>query len=242
MDKKIRAACFVGAISGIAPLLVNLIGVDAELIIDSFQLKIFIGYMIKAMGLMALGAFVVFINSEVDLKKAFQLGLMAPAFVVGAINANNYSNAKNEVVQLEKALVGDQSASNEVKGENTFIHILDTLSFTLIGNAYADEHIVKKGINNTPTTSRLIWYGITGNIKNSWFVFVGSHQYEADAEKQVKELALKGYDAVVQPPFGSNEYFGVAIGSYVSLEQARSLKQEALKDGLPKDTYLWKWK
>lgn len=242
MEKKVKAACFVGAVSGIMPLLVSLVGVDAELIVDSFELDIFIGYMIKVIGLMMLGAFVVFVNSEVDLKKAFQLGLMAPAFIVGAINANNYSDAKNEVAQLEEELSGGSISGGNDESEGAFLFIFEKLNISLIANAYADDEIPKKGIHNEPTTSSRIWYGITGNISNGWLVFVGSHKDEADADEQVKELALKGYEAVVHPPFGNNEYYGVAIGSYVTLEQARELRRVALQDGLPKDTYLWKWK
>ena len=240
MEKEIKAACGVGAIAGIAPLLVNLISVDAAMIVDSFDRTMLIGYLIKAVGLTVLGAFVVYVNSERDLKKAFQLGLMAPALVMGAINANNYSEARSEASKLETQMQGKSSAS----GVPDFRNISENNKsyFSLIGIVHADEEQLKKGIHNEPSTARLLWYGITGNIPNGWFVIVGSHKNESDAKKQAESLNQQGYDARVYPPFGNNKYYGVMIGAYLTLEQAIELKNVAIKDGLPKDTYLWKWK
>ena len=232
-----KKACIVGAVSGISPLLVSLVNVDAELIINGFERHILIGYIIKAIGLMILGAFVVFVNSEVDLKKACQLGKMAPAFILGALNTNNLSESKNEVLQLEKEL---ESKNNLSHDKTVMLH--KQLSFALINSANAANHELKKGIHNTLSTSKLIWYGVTGNIADGWCVFVGSHKNESDAKKQVKELALRGYDARIYPPFRENKHYGVTIGSYLTIEQARKLKREAIADGLQKDIYLWKWK
>lgn len=244
MTKELKTALIVGAISGVVPLVMNLVGVDAELIIDNFQIKIFIGYLIKAVGLMTLGGFIVFINSEEDLEKAFQLGIMAPAIVIGALNANNLNDTKEEMRTLQQEL--------EVPANNAFLlpdqtseSLGDSLISSLIGIAYAKDktaEAAKKGRHNEPSSLSLIWYGISGNISNGWFVIVGSHKNEAAAERQATQLKAKGYDARVYPPFSSNRYYGVMIGAYMTLEDARKLREAAIKDGLPNDTYLWKWR
>lgn len=236
MPENIKIPMFVGAIAGTMPLLVNLVGVDANLIIDNFELGIFLGYLIKAAGLMILGAFVVFVNSEVDLKKAFQLGIMAPAFVIGAINANNFSEARNEINQLEMELGGQPFSQNsDIEQSN---HISQS-SFSLISSAYADDGLI--GHHNQASTSKFLWYGITGSVSDAWFVIVGSHTSENAATQQANDLRAKNYDARVYPPFKNKDEYRVAIGAYLSLQQARQLKDRAIKDGLPQNTRLWKW-
>jgi len=241
MPDNIKIPMFVGAIAGTTPLLVNLVGVDASLIIDNFELSIFLGYLIKALGLMILGAFVVFVNSEVDLKKAFQLGIMAPAFVIGAINANNFSDARNEINQLEMELgsqpVGDNGASQALDSERPAI----SFSFSPLSSAHADNGLI--GQHNTkPGTSKFLWYGITGSVSDNWFVVVGSHASKAAADRQAQALLAKNYDARVYLPFRAGDNYRVAIGAYLPLQQARELKDRAIKDGLPETTQLWKWK
>jgi hypothetical protein len=58
----------------------------------------------------------------------------------------------------------------------------------------------------------------------------------------VERLKGKGYEAIVYPPYRSNPYYGVMIGSWLTLKEANALKSQAIKDGLPKDTYLWKYR
>ncbi len=134
MNNKVKVACIVGAFSGTLPVFLSLISVDAENIFDEFEWLIFLGYVIKTIVLMTLGAFVVFVNSEVDLKKAFQLGIMAPALIVGGINASNFSDSKKSVEQLEKELKGKNNISAHVGSENS-VMFNHKLSFSLINTA-----------------------------------------------------------------------------------------------------------
>ena len=234
----LKTAMLVGAAAGTTPLLVNLAGVDAGLIIEHFKLSIFLGYAIKALGLMILGAFVVFVNSEVDLKKAFQLGIMAPAFVVGAINANNFSDAREEINQLEQELGGQPLSDN--RRQDAHPAGAPRISFSLISTAYADDGLI--GEHNTPGTGKFLWYGITGSVSDGWFVIVGSYETEDRAQQLAQQLVAKNYDARVYPPFKDRDVYSVAIGAYLSLQQARELKDRAIRDGLPQNTFLWKWK
>jgi len=242
MTKDMKIACFIGAAAGITPLMVSLISVDAELILGAFVTRIFIGYLIKAIGLMALGAFVVFVNSESDYKKAFQLGIMAPALIVGSINASNFSDAKREILNLESELGDHPSAHSSSNFRSSNLPENSNPVFSLISNAYAETTNNLTGKHNAPSTVRLIWYGIAGKISNGWFVIVGSHARQSDADRQVQRLKNRGYDARVFPSLENNGSFSVAIGSYLTLKEARALRKKALDDGPLKDSYLWKWK
>jgi hypothetical protein len=242
MARDIKIACCVGAVAGITPLLVSLISVDAELIVSGFDTKIFVGYLIKVAGMMALGAFVVFVNSESDFKKAFQLGLMAPALIVGTINASNFSDAKQEILNLESELENRVSTNGSIRQDAAYIYKDSVFSFSLISNAYAGSANTLIGKHNKPSAGRMVWYGIAGNIPNGWFVIVGSHKQKREAAEEAQKLRDGGYDARVLPPFKGSDNYKVAIGSYLTLNNARELRKKAIEDGLSKSTYLWKWK
>src|SRR5260221_8797309 len=76
----------VGIAAGATPLLVNLINVDAGLIFAYWDWVVFSGYVMKGLVLMLLAGLVVYANGELQNWKAFQLGIMAPALVVGFLN------------------------------------------------------------------------------------------------------------------------------------------------------------
>jgi hypothetical protein len=242
MTREIKIACCIGAMAGITPLMVSLVSVDAEMIVEEFVPTIFIGYMIKAIGLMVLGAFVVFVNSESDFKKAFQLGLMAPALVVGTINASNFNEAKQEIRYLESELGTHESANRVPKNNTTSLLENHGFGFSIISSAYAGDQNALIGKHNKPSAGRQIWYGISGKISDCWFVIVDSYNQESDARSKVRQLNSRGYDArVVKNPQNSDIY-GVAIGSRLTLREAQEIQKQAFDDGLHKESYLLKWK
>jgi phosphoglycerol transferase MdoB-like AlkP superfamily enzyme len=78
----------IGALAGVTPLLVNIVNTEADTLVSQFNIEIIMGYVIQAIVLMILGAFLVYVNSEDNKWKAFQIGVMAPALVVGLLNAH----------------------------------------------------------------------------------------------------------------------------------------------------------
>jgi hypothetical protein len=242
MAREIKIACCVGALAGITPLLVSLISVDAELIANGFDRMIIIGYLIKVAGMMALGAFVVFVNSESDFKKAFQLGLMAPALIVGTINASNLSDAKRDLETLGEDLEGSASTSPAEHHDVTYMFQDRGFGFSLISSAYAESTNNLIGKHYKPTMASKVWYGISGSMPDGWFVIVGLHKQQRDADGQAQELRNRGYDARVIPSLEDSDNYGVAIGSHLTLNKARELKRQAIEDGLSDNTYLSKWK
>jgi hypothetical protein len=219
---------------------VTLISVDVELLMDGFVLAIVIGYLINMVGLMALGAFVVFVNSESDYKKAFQLGLMAPALVVGTINANSFNEAKQESIHLESEL--GNSTADMIQPEREATSFFQNMGFSLISSAYAGGDNTLIGKHDRPTAANLIWYSISGKVPNAWFVIVNSYEKETKAQRYAERLKEWGYNARVVPDQKSKGNFVVTIGSYLSLKEAKVLQKKAIHDGLSRHPYLWKWK
>lgn len=238
-----KTPLFVGGVGGALPVLIDLINIDAATMFLGFDPMVFLGYLIRAALLVLLGALLVWVNSETDVKKALQIGIMAPAIVVGFMNGSDLKDTKEELGIAEEALQarqmeGESSAANI---DENVLNIKNKGSFWLFPSAYAQDRKLK-GIHRDPSAFSRIWYGFTGRSDNGWFVIAGSHTRKKEAKAQANELKKKGYRAKVFPPFQGSSYYGVMIGSWLTLNEAKSLKSVAIQDGLPKDTYLWKYR
>jgi hypothetical protein len=240
-----KTSLIVGGIGGALPALIELINTDAATMFQGFDFLVFAGHAVRIALLIILGVFLVWVNSETDLRKALQMGIMAPAIIVGLTNGAQLRDAKQEL-----AIAKQQLQNRQLKGRqnlplknNNISHIKSGRTFWLVSYAYAEDgNTVPKGIHRNPTTFSKIWYGLTGQSDNGWFVIVGSHKTEKEAETQVASLKKKGYRAIVYPPFLGSSYYGVMIGSWLTLDEAKTLQSQAIRDGLPEDTYLWKFR
>jgi len=112
----------------------------------------------------------------------------------------------------------------------------------LFSTAYAQTKAELQGKHEVHSGFRKFWTGVTGINNNNWFVIVGSHLDRADAEAQKQALTEKGYLVKVFEPFVNNKYYGVMLASFVSYDDARNIRRNAIKNGLPIDTYLWQAK
>ncbi len=240
-----KSALIIGGIGGSLPILINLINTNAATLFQGFDPLIFAGYTVKAILLIMLGILFVWINAETDMKKALQIGIMAPAMVVGYINGNSLKGAEEALgvakqdlqnQQIEEKTTPPPATSNtsSIKYEKTF---------QLFSTAHAENgDSITKGIHREFNALSKIWYGFTGQTNNGWFVVSGSHKAEHAAQKHAARLKDQGYTAKVFPPLKNNNHHSVMIGSWLTLEDAKALKSRAIKDGLSKDTYLWKFK
>jgi hypothetical protein len=226
-----KKAVVIGAVAGWVPSMINLIHLAPDEMFTNFDMATFLGNVVKILLLMFLGGLIVFLNKEINVLKAFQLGIAAPAIFIGFINGTALNTSEEEVKLLtDPAEIG---AMENVQRSS--------LSF-FISSAYAaDVKKEKTYLRKAPITKRF-WYGLTGSIQNPWFVIAGSHKSKKTASKHAEALKKKGYDAKVFNRFAGRDYYGVMIGSYLSLKEARQLRLRAIQDGLPKDTYLWKWR
>ena len=226
-----RKAISIGAVAGFVPSVINLIHLTPKEMFANFDQATFFGNTVKALLLMFLGGLIVFLNKEKNMLKAFQLGIAAPAIFIGFITGTALNTSEEEVRIL----------TNPAETESIENQLSSSLNF-FVSRAYAnDVKSDKSYIRKAPITKRF-WYGLTGSINNPWFVVAGSHKTKGAANKHVKELKEKGYNAKVYNRFAESDFYGVMIGSYLSLKEAQKLRSKAIKDGLPKDTYLWKWK
>ncbi len=87
-----------GAIAGAVTVLTETLTIDPASLIKDFDPIVFLGYCVKAIILMTLGAIVVRVNQELNILKAFQLGIMAPALIVGIQSGSKLKDANKELL------------------------------------------------------------------------------------------------------------------------------------------------
>ena len=49
----------------------------------------------------------------------------------------------------------------------------------------------------------------------------------------------EGLTAEIFDPYGENPYYAVVIGANLGYKEAQKIRQDAIKAGFSKDTYLW---
>lgn len=218
---------FIGAIGGITPYLITLLSIDFKATVNSYELLDWIGLVVRCLVLMFLGSLVAYLHrTETEHFKVFQLGLAAPALLATFINGNG---GNNEVLPTVSETAWYQSVS-------------------IIPKAYADEsnYFVNAQMFKTAEISPIsrFFRGLFGtklksNSQNIYFVIVGSHKKMHNAEKQVELLKREHYQAKIYNPYGASRYYSVVIAANVSLEEAEKTLEQAIQNGLPKDSYIW---
>lgn len=225
LDSKKRI--LIGAIGGISPIIISLLVVDVISLYKETGLIDGIGLGIRFLVLIFIGGLVGYLHqNEQEPFKLFQLGIAAPALLTTAINGNSITN---------------QSQLHEYRSQT------DITFF--IKSAYADQHAYTNSnlfLEPKVSDTQLFLRGLLGtklfNEEDDWFVIIGSHKNIQRAKAQVTVAAEKKYKAKIYSPSDQSEYYSVVIGANLDLKSAQRLQHEAVKHGLPKDTYLWKRK
>ena len=95
----------VGGLGGLTPIIVTLIISDADTIsgylrkLDGGVYEI-LGYIVQGLALFAIGGIWASLHrSEKDLRKVFQLGIVAPAVLVGMVSASGLNAARTKKIE-----------------------------------------------------------------------------------------------------------------------------------------------
>jgi hypothetical protein len=154
--------------------------------------------------------------------KVFELGLAAPALIAGYITSS--------LVPMPTA----QSIPS------TRPHA----SLAIVGVAFAQSeapsHDLKRFSLPVQSAKTQFLEGLIGRTpQNVWFVIVGSHLRLEDAKVQADGINKKyrNFKAEVYEPYGENPYYAVVIGANLTQSEAKVLRDNAIKEGFPKDSY-----
>jgi hypothetical protein len=240
-----RTRFFIGGLGAMVPILVNLIVVDLETQRMNVTVLSVASYVIRLAALFASGGIAVtFFNTDVhEPPKLFQLGIVAPALLTALINGHNVDPAQ----AARTADPAHPIAQIRIEQEGSGWQVSDLLGRSAYAQgsmsvAQATPALPRHRQFTLPeeTARQQISRGLFGATpRNVWFVIVGSHLKEANADALARSLRTKGYEADIYEPYGGNPYYAVVIGAQMTLEDASKLRQQAVARGLPADAYLW---
>jgi hypothetical protein len=89
---QIRAGVF-GALGALVPLIASLVVADVGRLAD-VDTAVIVGYVLRSLGLMFLGAIAVALQEVTDFRQALQLGMVAPALITSMINGSAIQKAE----------------------------------------------------------------------------------------------------------------------------------------------------
>lgn len=209
----------IGGIGGLAPVLMFLaLGDWDRYIIDATPYKI-AGYGVRGLALFILGGIIAYLHSDERKPfKLFELGLGAPALVAGALTSALVSKPADYSHNISLSIVGVAFAQS-VSATSSFKR------FSLSVQSPANQFI--EGL-------------VGGTPKNVWFVIIGSYNDVSNAQKQATQINQQypQFKAEVYAPYdGEGPYYRVVIGSNLTQSEAKALRDNAVKAGLPNDSY-----
>lgn len=225
LDTKTRI--LVGAIGGISPIIISLLVVDVIALAQNTGLMDGVGLGIRFFVLIFIGGLIGYLHQNEDEPfKLFQLGIAAPALLTTAINGNSIVN---------QDLLREHTAQTDISFfiKSAHAETIDYKNISLFQESkVSDIQLFLRGLIGTSLFSE----------EDDWYVIVGSHTNIKAAHAQVKSVNQKKYMAKVFSPVTNSKYYSVVIGANLDLKIAEKLRKQAVKNGLPKDSYLWKRK
>jgi cell division protein FtsN len=179
------------------------------------------------------------LNGETVIAKAFQLGIMAPAILVGLQSGVALSQQQEQLSAVRKQLSEIQAGERPVKVSSVGPAAAPSF-FIATAHAKGDgDAPVPKGEHRKVGVGARFWYGVTGSLADGWFVIAGSHKDRQSADAQAAQLRSKGWNVVVGDSLVWGGYYAVQVGSYLPKARAEEIRIKAIDDGLPKDTFTW---
>ena len=227
-----RTRFILGGVGGLAPIILFLINLDWDRYVAEASTWTTAGYVVRTILLFALGGFVAYLHEKEQKPiTLFLVGVSAPALIAGYISTANPVFSQYSYAQPQKA----REQKKPDSASNFFIRsaLAEPLPST---NSAAIKHFT---LPPQSAASQFV-EGLLGVApRNVWFVIVGSHLDQVAAEKQAEKINRdhSDYHADVYAPYQGNPYYAVVIGANLTQQEARNLRDRAIRDGFPDDSY-----
>jgi hypothetical protein len=206
--------CLFGGLGALTPIVISLLTLDLNTSLKNITFIVGFGYLVKVSVLFYVGGMVAYLHKEEkNPLKLFELGIVAPALILGVLNGTANSSGKTVA-----ALVAQPASSMS--------EVIDVLIPTVYAQA-SSEPEVKTYSRQEETYSEQFWRGFTGaRTEKVWFVIAGTHRRLEDARAQAQAIdrncsGLKG------EVYQDKDSYSVVIGANMTLDAAQSLKQKA---------------
>jgi hypothetical protein len=221
-----RTRFMLGGIGGLAPIILFLINLDFERYVANATPWTTVGYVLRAILLFLLGGFVAYLH-ETEEKRItlFLVGVSAPSLIAGYLSTANPSFPQVK-------------STDSTTGKRALLFLAPSAFAVSPPPPLADG--VKRFTLPSRSAASQFAEGLLGiPPKNVWFVIVGSHLDLSDAKRQAANFneRFKGYKAEVYAPYADSPYYAVVIGAHLTQSEAKAIRDEAVRDGFPRDSY-----
>lgn len=231
MWHKYCLTCF----GALMPIIMSLYYTDIEVLAQKISTPIILGYCIKVVILLILGFLIgLFYRSETNGLKLFQLGIAAPAIVMGLINGHNLNNPENGDMNLNRSALFSLNIATKDFDKEILNRKQDTAirfhEATILQYDYPEESAKQEFLR-----------GFTGKrITNNWFLIYDSYSDQREAtniivyiKDKFPELNVQLYYSIMDP----NKY-DVVMGDHLEYKEGIKLQKEYSK---LMDKYLELW-
>jgi hypothetical protein len=227
----LRTRLFIGCLGALSPILANLLVLDLNLMLVNATPITVASYVVRQLALCIAACIIVYLSPDATKPMTiFQLGIAAPALLIGIINGISQTKNLTPHAELQiPAIVG-----------SAFAQPAPPSGGSVPTNLQAQ---VSDCLKRESTTSQQILKGAFGILPDDrWFVVVSSNLQLQTAIADVQDIQRKypgKYRPKICAPVDGDNHYRVAIAENLTYDAATKLRDEAVGAGLPKGTWLW---
>jgi hypothetical protein len=221
----------IGGMGALLPTALNLVQVDARILLVGFSVLVFFGYCIKSSILFAIGGCIAALNKgENNWIKLLQFGIGAPAVILSLANGSNIPRASSAPTAMSFSLVSEAYASEPEP--KTVIKGWEIKRFSL--NQSPLEQVFR-GLSNRYSGD--LWYIIAEQDENLEIaikkaeaakVFLADKKLLAENEKDQYRFTVSIYE-----PTSGIVGFSVVLGENLNQERVSKLSIILRDAGVP---------
>jgi hypothetical protein len=213
-----RSKILIGGTGALAPIILNLVVADPQTTFASVSVLVVLGYLLRVGVFFCIGGAMAWLHkNEKSAFKLFELGIVAPAILIGVMNGYK--------IQNPTLRAGNQSPAVNAS-------VMDLI----VPTAYAQEKEPEiKTYRTEKSVVSQLWQGISGNQNERvWFVVAGTYEISQlqQARGLVKRIAQSSSEYNPQI-YKNDKYYAVVIGANLTLDEAKVCKGEAVKAKVP---------
>jgi hypothetical protein len=90
--------CVLGGLGGVSPLIVNILAIDYHVTFTDFSINVALGYLLRVLILFFVGGLIAYLHNENNKIRIFEIGIIAPAILIGYINGSSALKVSSNVV------------------------------------------------------------------------------------------------------------------------------------------------
>jgi len=223
-------------IGALMPLIMSLYYSDLAVFLQKITPTIFFGYLIKVIILLVLGFLIgAFYRTETNRLKLFQLGIAAPAIVLGVINGQGTKLSEGDT-NIDRTSFFSINILNDSFDRGFFNHQQDT------SIRFHDAKILQYGYPQESVKQQFLRGFMGKKITNMWFLIYGSYPNRQEATNTIVQLKDRypELEAQLYKSIKDTTKYDVVLGDHLEYQKGQVL-QKKYSSLLEKNIELWEY-